>query len=732
MRRRWWVFGPYRQYHLVTVTAMLSVLVAAFLALAGSSNASGRSATKRAGCASVPSNAKTSLTLLYQNNLNLTDDANHIGAILLDPQSSFSAAEARCSALGESLLTKAALQAHADDFYRTFNYLAYSGREPSGQHYLIANGTVSSGSSAGQLSFQDESASGASLQQPLPVLCTQSATSNTADNAVASSANEITIPAAGNTYVGYRNQKSWRFLGIRYADPPSRWTYSVPYSGKGQVLNATQYGSQCIQPYANPPGSEDCLFLNIQTPYIPKAGSTSKDGLRPVLFYIHGGGFTGGSGAADNTDGGQYASREDIVTVTMNYRLSTLGFLAVPGTNITGNYGIQDQNLALKWVVANIATFGGDPNQITINGDSAGAGSVRAHLGSPKSIGLFQGAITMSNLGGGVDLGLSGDYATTYGTYYTIAQSYQASSALFGEAGCTSPDSDASAAIACLKTVDAKTLVNLPTVARYVVQDGIYVDTPELIVSERSDKTAHVPVMFGDCRDEGASFSTYPHPAVNSTVAGIEAALGINAQYAQAVIDSGLFPNPNTGNVTLDAFNISARIATDNQFLCWNQASAYAGTKTGAFTSAYFFISDRTGIGYDPNNVGNAPVEPGYPLGDPDLPYFRVHSSDISWAFGWASFVRDADDLYSIEMTSSYFASFIRSGQPNPPETYLQTRGYSTVLQGTREAGPWGAIESDNGPIQHLDWPGFSSDFKDKPQCAWLNYSIDYFLVAGH
>jgi hypothetical protein len=335
----------------------------------------------------------------------------------------------------------------------------------------------------------------------------------------------------------------------------------------------------------------------------------------------------------------------------------------------------------------------------------------------------------MSNLGGGVDLGLSGDYATTYGTYYTIAQSYAASSALFSEAGCN--QTDPNAAIACLSTVSADTLVNLPTVARYVVQDGTYVNTPELIVNHPSSNTAHVPVMMGDCRDEGASFSTYPHPAVNSTIAGIEAALGIDSYYAQDIINSGLFPTPNTGNITLDAFNVSARVATDNQFLCWNEASAYAGAITNTFTRTYFYISDRTGIGYDPNNVGNAPVEPGYPYGDPNLPYFRTHSSDINWAFGWAYLVRDPADLYSIEMTSSYFSSFIRSGQPNTPETYLETRGYTTVIQGTQEAGPWNEISSEEGPIQHLDWPGFSAPFKEVPQCAFLNYSINYFLEAG-
>lgn len=174
------------------------------------------------------------------------------------------------------------------------------------------------------------------------MLCTQSSNENT-PGATATPSNQIVVASGGNQYVGFRNQKSFRFLGIPYADPPKRFEYTTLYSPKSQTINATAYGSECAQVGG---GSEDCLVLNIQTPYIPKAGST-KD-LRPVLFWIHGGGFTDGTGADPLTDGGDLASREDIVVVTINYRLSTLGVLAIPGTDIRGNYGIADQILALE------------------------------------------------------------------------------------------------------------------------------------------------------------------------------------------------------------------------------------------------------------------------------------------------------------------------------------------------------------------------------------------------
>lgn len=99
--------------------------------------------------------------------------------------------------------------------------------------------------------------------------------------------------------------------------------------------------------------------------------------------------------------------------MTINYRLSTYGFLAVPGY-LPGNYGLGDQITALDWVIANIERFGGDPKRITIAGQSAGAGSVRVMLGSPKAIGKFQGAVAMSNLGLDFALGLGSGYGTTY------------------------------------------------------------------------------------------------------------------------------------------------------------------------------------------------------------------------------------------------------------------------------------------------------------------------------
>ncbi|KAK6608490.1 Para-nitrobenzyl esterase 4 [Botrytis cinerea] len=612
--------------------------------------------------ASALSNTDTSLTLLYQNNLNASDDVNHVGFILLDPHSPKDA-PAACGALNETLLTSRTIKSHTSDFLLPLSYQAYRGRSSASQLYIIDNGVISYDAVHG-LSFPKSTSGNAKL----PVLCTQSSEESQPGTAVATDANEVSLAAGGNTYIGFRNQKSFRFLGIPYADPAARFVYSTPYSATGKTIQATEYGAQCPQAGG---GSEDCLFVNIQTPYIPKAKST-KD-LRPVMFWIHGGG-------------------EDIVVVNVNYRLSVFGFLAIPGTNITGNYGIADQINALEWTVKNIAAFGGDPKRITIIGESAGAGSVRTLLGSPPAIGKFQGAVAMSNLGGGVDLGLSGDYATTYSTYLSIPESYAlAGQNIFLAAGCN--QASLSAQIACLKNVPALALVAVGSEARYVVQDGHYVNTSELDLVNRNGSTAHVDVIFGVTANDGASIGTsYPSTPVTSEVSGIAASLGISSSYAQSIIDSGLFPFYDTGNLTLDAFNVSQRVATDKDFRCVDQATVYAGSHNGVFKSSYFYEMGRTVAGWDPNGLGGPASSPGFPDGNPNLPYFRFHGADMPWVFGAFNTglrFRDERDWWSVQLSVAYFGAFVRSGNPNPEEGFLESRGYEVVRKGVEETGSW-------------------------------------------
>ena len=213
------------------------------------------------------------------------------------------------------------------------------------------------------------------------------------------------------------------YKGIRYATA-GRWEYPTQVTSWEGTYDATAYGACSYQPrsfyneeenlkkifYYNEfrkgetyTYSEDCLFLNIFTPDTAKEG----DNL-PVLVYIHGGGFTGGCGHEKHFDGPVW-TQKGVIGVTLNYRLGPMGFVCLPElkeeAGFTGNYGLFDQMTAIQWVKDNISAFGGDPENITIMGQSAGAMSVQQHCLSPLTKGMFQKAVMSS--GGGVSKVLS-------------------------------------------------------------------------------------------------------------------------------------------------------------------------------------------------------------------------------------------------------------------------------------------------------------------------------------
>jgi para-nitrobenzyl esterase len=187
------------------------------------------------------------------------------------------------------------------------------------------------------------------------------------------------------------------FRGIPYAAPPTgenRWREPQRLAHWAGVREAKQFAPRCMQTqrpditFRSEHMSEDCLYLNVWTPAHNQAGTL------PVLVYFHGGGFSFGDGSEPRYDGSQLAARGMIV-VTVNYRLGLFGFLMHPdaardsATGAAGNYGLLDQQAALRWVRENIARFGGDPARVTIGGETTGATAVTAHMAAPSSRGLF-------------------------------------------------------------------------------------------------------------------------------------------------------------------------------------------------------------------------------------------------------------------------------------------------------------------------------------------------------
>lgn len=209
------------------------------------------------------------------------------------------------------------------------------------------------------------------------------------------------VPTESGDVLGEVAQDLVVFRGIPYAAPPigeRRWRAPEPFGSFGGDRNAKQFGAICPQfEFGAVVGSEDCLFLNVWAP--------RSQGPRPVMVFIHGGTFLTGSGSIELYEASQIAREGDVVVVTINYRLGPLGFLnseslaSESGDGSVGNYGIRDQIAALDWVQRNIEAFGGDADNVTVFGESAGSISICALLGSPLADGLYDGAILQS--GGG-------------------------------------------------------------------------------------------------------------------------------------------------------------------------------------------------------------------------------------------------------------------------------------------------------------------------------------------
>ena len=305
------------------------------------------------------------------------------------------------------------------------------------------------------------------------------------------------------------------YKGVPYAAPPVdalRWRAPEPPQSWDGVRRADAFSAGCMQYVAGsrPPWteefmhqgaiSEDCLYLNVWT-----AAKEAGERL-PVLVYIHGGGFTEGSGSVAVYDGERLA-KKGLVIVTVNYRLGAFGFLAHPeltaasGRNASGNFGLMDQAAALRWVQQNIAAFGGDPERVALAGQSAGAMSVYLLTISPLAEGLFQRAIVQSGPGGLASFGL----ASTRSLARPLAEA-EASGVAFAEAA-------GAASLQALRALSAEDLAATPMPGDGVLRfgpalDGYFLpeDAPAIYAKGRQHD---VPMMTGFNADEGSAFPGY-------------------------------------------------------------------------------------------------------------------------------------------------------------------------------------------------------------------------------
>jgi para-nitrobenzyl esterase len=307
----------------------------------------------------------------------------------------------------------------------------------------------------------------------------------------------------------------WTYLGIPFAAPPVgelRWREPQPVKSWEGIRDCNKYGLACPQPkslfYNVGPTSEDCLYLNVWTPL------KGPDGNLPVMVWIHGGSFNTGAGSLDMYNGKNLAG-QNVVVVTINYRLGPLGFLSHPllskesSHGVSGNYGLLDQIAALKWVKNNIKAFGGNPDLVTIYGESAGAMCICDLMVSPLADGLFQRAISES--------GSFGD-AYPLNREDTVAKAEGTGKELALKLGCDT----AADVLAAMRQKTADEVVkaaftgydpNGGTKMRPVVDGWAIPENPWPLFS--AGKQKRVPLLIGTNADEGSIF-VYPDPKVLS------------------------------------------------------------------------------------------------------------------------------------------------------------------------------------------------------------------------
>lgn len=428
------------------------------------------------------------------------------------------------------------------------------------------------------------------------------------------------------------------FLGIPYATPPVgplRWRAPVTHAPWPTPLAATQLGSECPQGSS---GAEDCLYLNIWTPSVAPAS------LRPVMVFIHGGGFAYGSGALS----GQYlAEHRGVVVITFNYRLGQLGFLAHPSLiaedtehHSAGNYGLLDQQMALQWVQSNVASFGGDPNKVTIVGESAGSVSVCFHLVSPLSAGLFQRAI-----------GESGSCSLYYTPLWDAANP-SASAAGLGEKVAAALGCDtASDVAACLRSKSVADVIQTMA-AKYALKAGpsfspnvdgwVLPMVPWLAL--QSGNFAHVPTLTGTNENEGSGLAILSPVWTWQDFFNVVSSLF--PQHASDLDWRYLFGGYPSPQAAYSAF------LTDALFICPARAQARAMAAVGAPTYLYHF-----------SYVNVAGLVSG--IG-------AYHTEELDYLFGnWEPAfgvipVRPTPlDLQIRDLVQGYWTNFMATGDPN-------------------------------------------------------------------
>ncbi|MGC9150696.1 MAG: carboxylesterase/lipase family protein [Microbacter sp.] len=448
----------------------------------------------------------------------------------------------------------------------------------------------------------------------------------------------------------------YQFLGIPFAKPPVgnlRWKAPQPVNHWKGIRKADHFGPRPMQPgifsdmhFRSDSMSEDCLYLNVWTP-----AQRNVKGL-PVLLYFYGGGFIAGSSDEPRYDGASLA-KKGIVVVTANYRLNVFGFFASPELSAeapykaSGNYGLLDQQAALKWVHQNIAAFGGDPQKITIGGESAGSISVSEQMASPLSKGLIAGAI--------------GESGAAF--YPTMAPVSLSDAEKVGE---TFAHQIGYSSLKALRSLTAHQLLNLYVQSNYfnfpACIDGYFLPKSMSDIY-RAKEQAQVPLLVGwnsaempaVAFMEGKSFSP------QNFIAQVKKAFP--KDYNQVL---KAYPHANAIEVEHSATDLAS-----DRFIVFSTWKWFDLQRNNSNQSVYRYLFDNTRppLVNATSGSANGQTKKSGKQNHLPQPIGAAHSQEIEYCLGnlyltpWYAW-RKQDYAVSDTM-SNYFANFIKTGNPN-------------------------------------------------------------------
>lgn len=439
------------------------------------------------------------------------------------------------------------------------------------------------------------------------------------------------VKVEGGLLQGKKENGLTVYKGIPFASPPVgdlRWKAPRPVEKWDGVKQATGYAPSPYQP-GNPPSgkSEDCLYLNIWTP-----AKSSKEKL-PVLVWIYGGGFSFGT-TADPVTNGEKLAEKGVIVVSIAYRVGQLGFLAHPELSaentrkVSGNYGLLDQIAGLKWIQKNIAAFGGDPDKVTIFGESAGGISVSMLCASPLAKGLFRAAISQSG----------GSFGPTRPATYpgenmkTLQQAEENGELYVQKTGVSS--------IAELRLLKADSLpMGMGMGGAWPIIDGYVIPDDQHKLYEKGDYN-DVPVLIGYNSDEGASFSREKTP--EEYIANVQKRYG---KFADTLISA--YP-VGENNVPKTARDLSRDAAFGWHTWIW----ACLQSQTGK-SSVYYYYFDQ---------------HPDFPEDSPMFGYGSPHGQDVAYVFMSLDTLNPnvtKSDLALSEKMGAYWTNFAKYGNPN-------------------------------------------------------------------